>query len=57
MSGDELATRLVAMNLGPNRQVHISVDRGAKYEMVEAMLTSLGRTGIKIGYVNTQASQ
>ena len=56
MPCDELATRLVAMNLAPNSHVHISVDRDAKYEMVAAMITSLRRTGIKIGYINTQPS-
>jgi biopolymer transport protein ExbD len=45
------------MHLGPNARVHFSVDPGAKYQMVAAMLTALREVGLKVGVVNTQPSQ
>jgi len=54
---DQLARRLSAMHVAPSTQVHFSIDRGAKYESVEAMLVALREVGIKIGYVATQTSQ
>ena len=54
---DQLARRLVSMHLGPNARVHFSVDPGAKYQMVAAMLTALREVGLKVGVVNTQPSQ
>jgi biopolymer transport protein ExbD len=54
---DQLARRLVSMHLRPNAQVRFSLDPGAKYEMVAAMLTSLRKVGLKVGVVNTQPSQ
>jgi biopolymer transport protein ExbD len=54
---DQLARRLVSMHLRPNPQAHFSLDPGAKYEMVAAMLTSLREVGLKVGVVNIQSSQ
>jgi biopolymer transport protein ExbD len=54
---DQLASELVARHLVPNDDVHISVARDAKYELVAAVLASLQHLGLKIGYVNNQTSQ
>ena len=54
---DQLASELVARHLVPNDDVHISVARDAKYELVAAVLTSLQHLGLKIGFVNNETSQ
>jgi biopolymer transport protein ExbD len=54
---DQLASRLVSMKLAPNGHVHFWVDPAAKYEMVAAILASLQKTGIKVGFVPKQPSQ
>jgi biopolymer transport protein ExbD len=54
---DQLARRLIAMHVAPNTRVQFSIDSGAKYEMVAAMLASLREVGLKVGYVPTQPSQ
>jgi len=54
---DQLARRLIAMHVAPNTLVHFSIDPGAKYETVAAMLASLREVGLKVGFVPTQPSQ
>jgi biopolymer transport protein ExbD len=52
---DQLASELVARHLVPNSNVRISVDRDAKYQLVEAVIGSLQHLGLKIGFVNNSS--
>lgn len=53
---DQLGQYLLAKHLAQNGHVHISVDRFSKYELVAATLESLRGTGLKVGFVNYDAS-
>lgn len=49
----ELARYLLSKHLAQNGHIHITVDRAAKIDVVEATLKSLDRAGFKkVGFVN-----
>lgn len=53
---DQLGQYLLTKHLAQNGHVHIVVDRTSKYELVAATLESLHGLGLKIGFVNNDAS-
>jgi hypothetical protein len=56
MPCDQLRPYLLTKHLAQNGHVHIAVDRTSKYELVAATLESLQGLGLKIGFVNNDAS-
>ncbi len=53
---DQLGQYLLTKHLVQNGHVHIAVDRTSKYELVAATLKSLEGLGLKVGFVNYDAS-
>jgi hypothetical protein len=56
MPCDQLRQYLLTKHLAQNGRVHIAVDQTSKYELVAATLESLQGLGLKIGFVNNDAS-
>ncbi len=56
MPCDQLRPYLLTKHLAQNGHVHIVVDRTSKYELVAGTLESLQGLGLKIGFVNNDAS-
>lgn len=52
----DLGRYLLSRHLARNGHVSIKVDKDSKYELVAATLESLRGTGVKIGFVNYDAS-
>jgi biopolymer transport protein ExbD len=56
---EELGAYLLSMHLAQEGELHLGVDKFARYELVAATLESLERAGlkVKVGFVHVEPSQ